>query len=651
MRRWVLALCALLAAAGPALAAVSSDQEFLARIRQVESGGDYGVVGGGDNGAIGAYQFRRVALEQLGYITVRPGCRVGDWSCVDWTMRARLDLYVGSTQDFLASREAQDIAAQRLLAENRRQLAATPAGAYVGRMVAGRQMTEYDLLAASWMAGAGGTRDYLFCTEIDSPACASPAARQRARDVEAYLSRFDRVDPDAPPVVGPPPVVTPGTGEDVLTSDSSSCLLCPVLTQLRYFAFGNSGAADGFAQRTFRNLAVYASGLARVLAVYSILWLCVRFIYFPDAAREAWKASTMQALTLIIVGFLMSNEGATWVFENIFLMIQDTALGIGRLILMGSGASCPGADGLGGYESIWKHVECIAFAPVNIASSRFKELSLWAVTELIAWLVLMTPYLFIAGIFAAFLIQAMFYIMAVSAAAPLLLTFLVWPGLRGFSTGAFKLVLSGGLTIVFASVAMGFTARVQTVYNQVLLARVEGGSVSSPAGPLPQMCSGPHIVCSGEYWLSFLLGFASVLLHLLAPRIAANISGASDSAATAAGVTAAGSFAGAKAIGAAKGGFGKALDAGGWTFGQAKERLFGLGGSAGDALASSANRVAGYGGEPAMSRTMMESMQTMSLGMNSFTKSMTEHQATQSQQMSEVLDALKNIAANTQRNL
>ena len=91
---------------------------------------------------------------------------------------------------------------------------------------------------------------------------------------------------------------------------------------------------------------------------------------------------------------------------------------------------------------------------------------------------------------------------------------------RGFTEAAIRLYLSGGLTIVFAALAMGFTLAVTHNFISDLIVAVDVAQGS--------------FFLTWAYWGMLLLGFISVLLHLKAATLASNISGANDGAGPAA---------------------------------------------------------------------------------------------------------------------
>ena len=148
---------------------------------------------------------------------------------------------------------------------------------------------------------------------------------------------------------------------------------------------------------------------------------------------------------------------------------------------------------------------------------------------------LMIPYAFVLGIFAAYIVEGIFKFLAVTALAPIWVACAFLPRTRGFTEAAIRIYLSGGLTIVFAAVAMGFTMAVTHTFTAELVVSVN-------------KIQAQEFFLSWGYWAMLLLGFISVLLHLKAAMLASNISGANDGAGPAAATVAGGKLAVAAAV-------------------------------------------------------------------------------------------------------
>jgi len=207
-------------------------------------------------------------------------------------------------------------------------------------------------------------------------------------------------------------------------------------------------------------------------------------------------------------------------------------------------ALSPG-DG-GWYTALWRQVEESIF-PLIMQLMRGATSGGWldisTLPRLVLTLILAAPYGFVLGVFLAFMVQVVFYTAAITAVGPLLIIGLPWGATRTYLWGGLKFMLGGGLTLVFAAVAMGTT-------SSMLQQQFQTVTLGNPTDAALQRLLD---IRNPEYWYTFIVGLVSVLLHLAAPRIASNIAGVQDSATSAAMVTAAGQAGAAKAASTASG--------------------------------------------------------------------------------------------------
>src|SRR6185437_9482302 len=186
---------------------------------------------------------------------------------------------------------------------------------------------------------------------------------------------------------------------------------------------------------------------------------------------------------------------------------------------------------------------------LGVGLSIMKDAGVTTFWYLFAGAILAAPFLFVWGIFLAFVVEGIFKLLAVTAVSPLLIAAAAFKPSRGFAVSGFRIVLGGVLTVVFAAVAMGFTLHVMDYFiGEMPVVPGSGFKLESAA----DWVGGPG------YWALIVLGFVSVLFHLKAATLAANISGASDGPGAAATVVAGGLAAVAAAKGAALWSAGKA---------------------------------------------------------------------------------------------
>jgi hypothetical protein len=451
----------------------------------------------------------------------------------------------------------------------------------------------------------------------------------------------------------------------------SNCLFCAMFADLFTLAFGDGNG--GYAKAAFNALLKPANAFSRLLATFLVVWTMLQFMLYEEASREIMKRSIKLIAVLIAIGFLLGPAGGNWLFETIILGMQKTGLGVAQTVIAAGVGPCGAvaSEGAGGtYQALWAGVECVGFSPVRMAAANWAELSggmgsmLGGLGDWLAWAILAFPYLFVLGIFGAFLAQSMFYFLALAGTCPVILLFVVFDATRGIVWSGLKFLLTGALTIVFAGMAMGFTGSVLFKYAnnvatfQSLSYSADVGSCATKEinrqtaaghnpnaqtttnryvwGPtdavkqifadcraqaaeaekqkaalqLDRVCDSNHFVCTKSYWAAFLIGMMSVLLHLLAPKIAANLSGASDSAATAAAVVGAGQFAAAKALGWGKNSASWAGGAAGRMAGMA------LGGAGGGVRSIMGAFGPGSARDAVHQQRMSDQMSQLSLGLN-----------------------------------
>ncbi len=128
--------------------------DFLSALRMRESSGNYTLVNTLDY--LGAYQFGEGALVDLGFVRADSNYHDNDYSG-GWTGKLGID----SKAEFLASRAAQDAAANEWFKLVWRYLEAVNADDYLGRTVGGVRITASGLIAGAHLLGAGAVKDWL----------------------------------------------------------------------------------------------------------------------------------------------------------------------------------------------------------------------------------------------------------------------------------------------------------------------------------------------------------------------------------------------------------------------------------------------------------------------------------------------------------
>lgn len=368
------------------------------------------------------------------------------------------------------------------------------------------------------------------------------------------------------PKISPSP---PGSGTPYL------CLLCKTFTDFE-------STAQSFRETSYTILAKPALSLAQAVMLAWILAFTGGLFLKPKEGAEAVTRLLVQfAWFALVTGLLGAPD---WVFANVVGLMEKTAVGVAGFIFDTMRATFAVAGGKnawntistnqtlgnGVYAYLWGHVEATLYTIVNMLVWQFEKslqsAGFFAIHDLVMALIVMLilglPLTFVLGIFAAYLFQTMFYYMAISAVAPALIAGMLFRWSRGYVWAALKFLLGGALTLVFAAVAMSFTGAViylglqgmwdQTGSNGATLvsdALIQAANATNGqtdvANPLAatNFATSVFSPLSSSFWITALMCWVSVLLHLAAPKIASNISGSNDSATSAAMVVAAGQMA------------------------------------------------------------------------------------------------------------
>lgn len=389
---------------------------------------------------------------------------------------------------------------------------------------------------------------------------------------------FEPLFPGSARAAAMPGVITGTTGTAVGAAAYTGCVMCGLTERIET-------SSRTFRERSFKALVGPAAGFGRLL---SLIWL---YLFVAGLFLQPSKAPELVFGLLSRIGWLLAMVGIfaapDWILSNVINAGERTFMGLAGFVLgvvqqsySGSTASVPSLDSASWYSELWRQVERTIF-PLLLELGRGATpnglLDISVLPRLLLIVILAIPYTFVLGIFLAFMMQVIFYCSAITAVGPLLVLGLPWSATRGYLTGGIKFMVGGGLTLVFASIAMGTTgSMLNDQFNRVKL-----------AAPTDQGMQALLSITNVEYWYTLIVGFISVLLHLAAPRIASNLGGVTDSATSAAMVTAAGQFAGGKAVGAAGGmlfggGSRAGLDPGGGAGGLVKGLLGATGGKAVD---------------------------------------------------------------------
>lgn len=355
------------------------------------------------------------------------------------------------------------------------------------------------------------------------------------------------------------------------------CLLCePVTKRLE-------SSLRTFRELAFTGLAAPAHGLARIgVLIYVFSWAW-KLLGNPDEARNAIPRFIQQFLWSCLAFGLLASP--SWVSSTLVGGIEDAFLNTAAYLLQLAQAHFSSGLGLDlatdydnstyVYSKLWAQVEATVVPLIGVFFARLE--SVLDLGKAILAVILAVPFVFVAGIFIAFLAQTLFYVAAICAVSPLLIAGMMFGPIRSMLFASLRFAMGGGLTLIVAAIAMGVTGTltvdlITTAGNEALAVQqaeqrrhdefVEGLPVPSATEMISDFFTyavqsfeadaDPEDVTSNSFLsseaaaamlnprrISFYLalgaGAVSVILHLAAPRIASNIMGVTDSA-TSAGI-------------------------------------------------------------------------------------------------------------------
>jgi hypothetical protein len=308
------------------------------------------------------------------------------------------------------------------------------------------------------------------------------------------------------------------------------CLTCDMFDQFDQLA-------QGYGRDAFEVIAPAAKLAFNAYVGVWIAWVLI----FQGMIRAELSIQILVPRILTITLCSIALNGVDlywdWVYQPTYDAMNQLATSL--VVKSSTGIDVRSLSGMLG------SVEERTFNVLKIVALLWKDGGLTNIGMIFAAVILSLPYLFVWGIFMAFVLEGVFKLLAITSVAPLLIVAAAFPPTRGFATSGMRIVLGGVLTVIFAAVAMGFTLSVLDTFINKL--PMTGGSFTGDTAKWVQ---------SKEYWAAIILGFVSVLFHLKAATLASNISGASDGPGAAAAVVAGGmsAFAAVKGFAVKKGG-------------------------------------------------------------------------------------------------
>jgi hypothetical protein len=294
------------------------------------------------------------------------------------------------------------------------------------------------------------------------------------------------------------------------------CVTCGMFRQF-------DAVANQYAVQAFEALAPWVrNGFTAFVGVWLAFHLGWRGVLQGNLRlAEMMNAGAIFAAVAVVL------QGSGFYWDWIYLPGREVMSGLTQIVVSSPSAGIGDPSMTGLLSTVEREVMRV-FAVVQgiISESNFYEL-----VNLVSGVLLLLPYVFVWGIFLAFLLEGTFKFLGVSALAPIFIACAAFKATRGFTMSAGRILLSGILTVVFAGVAMGFTITIVKLYTANLPMGPDGVTfVGDPSA----------FVLSREYFSILLIGFISILFHLKAATLASNISGAMDGPGAASAVVATG---------------------------------------------------------------------------------------------------------------
>ena len=342
----------------------------------------------------------------------------------------------------------------------------------------------------------------------------------------------------APEIERPPPFseIIPTKTEDMKPLQASDpCTLCLLLQDL-------GAEADRFAAMVI-NGGTAGPGLNSVMMqlwkLVAVSWFVVLGMRLIVSKPPQFGELMIRILTIIVITAFLLSEELWW--EYVYRLFLDLTTGVAMWIVRVVGDSdIPrnlDVTGANPFAQLFGMVENTLFTVVVAGWKIFEGVSWYEAIHLfVVGLFVMLPYLFVIGIFAAFMVECQFKFLSITALAPVWAVSWFYQQTRSFTTAALRIYLSAGFTAIFAAMAMGFTvgALGQYLPEFYCISNVQLCGEYGLPNPGKDAPSSP--IFSSAYWVAMLMGYISILLHLKAATLAANISGANDGAGPAAAV-------------------------------------------------------------------------------------------------------------------
>lgn len=254
-------------------------------------------------------------------------------------------------------------------------------------------------------------------------------------------------------------------------------------------------------------------------AVVSLWWTYIAVQFARGKGDLSSIFEHLFVITCVSVLLLAFNRSGFSIFNNAFYApVNALTSGISEALLKTFSRGNAPHQGESILELLW-FLEREINKLTDFTKAMSGALSWYNFHAHLLLLLVLIPYMFVWMIFLAFVLNYIFKITAITALAPIMVALFTFPSMRKYSYSMGKIVLSGALTVIFASVAMGFTLRLFHTYME-LIPITETGEMQTEVVK--------DFIYSTNFLALFAFGGVSVLFHLKAPVLARAISGVAD---------------------------------------------------------------------------------------------------------------------------
>jgi hypothetical protein len=301
-------------------------------------------------------------------------------------------------------------------------------------------------------------------------------------------------------------------------ANSTTCHLCSIINDLE-------SGADAYTANLTSKIATATLSVWNKILLLAITWFFFRILVTGQV--QFLDLMTKAGLAILVTTFLSNAQaGASGFFwSDIYMPLRATLTGLASGILSdASGITIPtqiaGGGAISGtFTSLAGAMENSLFVMVlygvKLASfpgtgSIIDHLT-GSLVNVVAGIGLSGPFFVLIIIFFVFVGEAVFFFMGVTAISPILIVCAFFKPLRQGLVWAFRVYLNCGLTLIFASIFIGFAMREIQQYITAL-----ANSLDAQSGA---------VFFNFDYWKAVAIGDIAIFFVLSSKKLADSLSG------------------------------------------------------------------------------------------------------------------------------